>query len=54
MLPGSVLNLRFKLLIFSPFAFSFSGTHVTLGQRGMMALVKALVGFRFQQGVSHD
>jgi hypothetical protein len=46
-LPGSVLSSSFKLIIFSPFTFSFSGSHVALGQRGMMALVKALVGFCF-------
>ena len=45
--PGSVDNSSFKLRIFSPAAFSFSGTQVALGQRGIIGLAKALYVFGF-------
>ena len=51
--PGSILNSSLRLLIFSPFEFSFSGTQVALGQRGMIALAKAFTGFCFL-GIGFD
>jgi hypothetical protein len=45
LLPDSVESSSFKLLVFSPIKFSFSGTQVALGQSGIMALAKALIGF---------
>jgi hypothetical protein len=45
--PGSADNSSFRLLVFSPMEFSFSGILVELGHKGIMAFAKALTCLSF-------
>jgi hypothetical protein len=52
--PGSVDNSNLRLAVFSPAELSLLGTHVALGQSGMIGLAKVLTGLVCFLGIGLD